>query len=356
MQISSHAHPRPPVLDDDGMLVVDLAAHEQAAEVRLLQEVRRPRDEPVFRRIDRGWRALLDPGPVDRLEYRFSVRSHDGGTAILTDPHNPAVVADPFGARSVWTRSTYVPPAWTTSMPRRRGHRTQTTLRSAVLGMDLPTRIWHHPDLAPGSPGPLLVVHDGPAYDDEAGLGLLLDHLSSDPSVPPARAALLAAPDRDRLYSANPRYARAVLDDVVAGVAAHTGGEVTTLVGLGASLGGLAHLHAAVEHPGAYGAMLLQSGSYFRPTLDGVESGWPWFGRVTGFTDRLQTEAPGPAVPTIMTCGLVEENLSNNEEVAERLRDCGWPVELVGVRDAHNMTAWRDALHPHLRDALRTVA
>jgi enterochelin esterase family protein len=34
--------------------------------------------------------------------------------------------------------------------------------------------------------------------------------------------------------------------------------------------------------------------------------------------------------------------------MAAALRRLGYPVHTVEFRDAHNYTAWRDALHPHL--------
>jgi enterochelin esterase family protein len=46
--------------------------------------------------------------------------------------------------------------------------------------------------------------------------------------------------------------------------------------------------------------------------------------------------------------------------MSQVLADRGYPVNLVVVRDAHNYTAWRDALHPNLtgllQNLVRTVA
>ena len=217
-------------------------------------------------------------------------------------------------------------------------------------------RRWAHPDIAAGDPAPLVVVHDGPAFDDEAGLGHLLDMLVDDPDVPPFRVAALGAEHREPWYSANPVYTGALVDELLP-LFGRTGprpGPTSRVVGIGASLGALAHLHAAITRPGTHDGLLLMSGSYFRPHLDGVESGFPWFDRITSFTDRLVEEGPshGPVQVTI-TCGTVEENRANNDEVAAVLADAGWPTTVVHHRDAHTMTSWRDVLHPHLRDLLR---
>ena len=63
----------------------------------------------------------------------------------------------------------------------------------------------------------------------------------------------------------------------------------------------------------------------------------------------------GVAVPVAITCGRAEENRHNNREMAHALRSQGYPVTIAEVPDAHNFTAWRDALDPHLTDLLRRV-
>ena len=59
------------------------------------------------------------------------------------------------------------------------------------------------------------------------------------------------------------------------------------------------------------------------------------------------TELASP-VPAVLTCGLVEENLHNNREMAQTLRRQGYPVTLAEIPDAHNYTGWRDAFDPYL--------
>jgi enterochelin esterase family protein len=56
-----------------------------------------------------------------------------------------------------------------------------------------------------------------------------------------------------------------------------------------------------------------------------------------------------------MTCGVAEENLHNNRDMARTLRAQGHPLRFVEVPDAHNLTAWRDAWHPHLAGLAREV-
>jgi enterochelin esterase-like enzyme len=133
--------------------------------------------------------------------------------------------------------------------------------------------------------------------------------------------------------------------------------RVRPVVGMGASLGGLAMLHAQRRFPRAFAGLFLQSGSFFRPRLDPQESGFSQFRRIVRFTGRV-VGAVRPAhhpVPTVLTCGRVEENLANNREMAGALRRQGYPAELFEVPDAHAFTGWRDAFDPYLTSLLRSV-
>ncbi|MGH2820731.1 MAG: hypothetical protein ACRDJ5_08760 [Actinomycetota bacterium] len=56
-----------------------------------------------------------------------------------------------------------------------------------------------------------------------------------------------------------------------------------------------------------------------------------------------------------MTCDTVEENLANNQAMRDALVSQGYDVVLHTQRDAHNWTAWRDALDPPLADLLREL-
>jgi len=69
----------------------------------------------------------------------------------------------------------------------------------------------------------------------------------------------------------------------------------------------------------------------------------------------MRAQDVGHPVPTVLTCGLVEENLHNNREMAQALRRQGYPAQLFEVPDAHNYVSWRDAFDPYLTDLLRYV-
>ena len=117
----------------------------------------------------------------------------------------------------------------------------------------------------------------------------------------------------------------------------------------------LAMLHAHCRHPDCFGALFLQSGSFFRPDYDSHERRFGYYQRIVSFVASLPGGLPGRPVPVTMTCGTIEENLPNNRSMAQVLATAGYPAALHEVPDAHNYTAWRDAFHPYLTRLLGQV-
>ena len=161
-------------------------------------------------------------------------------------------------------------------------------------------------------------MHDGTDYERQAQLTRLIAHAIATNRIPACRVALLDPGDRDDDYSASVRYARslAALLPRLAPATAHAG--------LGASLGALALLHTRWLHPGAFGALMLQSGSFFRQRWDRQESGFARFRRISRFVGAvLNASTAATPIPTALTCGAPEENLANNRAVATALRRQG---------------------------------
>jgi enterochelin esterase-like enzyme len=115
-------------------------------------------------------------------------------------------------------------------------------------------------------------------------------------------------------------------------------------------------LATQLRHAGTFGGLMLASGSFFHPTDDAQESGFRRYWRIVDrVTDVLEGAMRVPDVPWLrvgMVCGTVEENLANNYRMASALTDSGHGVTFAEFRDAHNFTAWRDALDPHLTSVL----
>jgi enterochelin esterase family protein len=215
--------------------------------------------------------------------------------------------------------------------------------------------VWTPVDLEPGQPAPLLVVHDGPEYARLGGLTHYLGAAIGSGDLPPLRAALIDPGDRNEWYPANPDYARSLNEALLPRLADDA--AATVRVGVGASLGGLAMLHFHRTFPNWLDGLFLQSSSFFTPDLDGHESNFSGYLPVTEFVASVSEAGDDPhPVPTVLTCGTVEENLANNELMAATLRGLRYPTQMIEVPDAHNFTAWRDALHPQLSALIADVA
>ncbi|GAB2476867.1 alpha/beta hydrolase [Jatrophihabitans fulvus] len=311
------------------------------ARVRLEQDV--GLTDVEFARVPGAWQLEFEQPDVLRMEYLFEVTDHNGRSWTTTDPVHDRRAPGAFGEKSVLEFDGYEAPAWlgADGVPG-----SFTEAGADVLGT--PVRVWTPTGL--DGPAPLLVVHDGPEFDGMARFTAWLAAMIADGSVPPSRAVLLDPGDRNDWYAANDGYADAV-------AAALPKVSATVRVGVGASLGGLAMLHLHRRHPTLLGGLFLQSSSFFTPELDGQESGFSGYEAVTSFVASVH-DADGDLapVPTVLTCGTVEENLANNRTMTTTLRRLGYPAELHAVRDAHNFVAWRDALHPHLTELVRRAS
>jgi len=323
------------------------------AGVRLQQEI--GLTGPLeFSRTRGVWRLAIEPPDVDRMEYLFEVRDHNGAQMTITDPTNPRRAPGAFGEKSVLEIDGYEPPAWL-ELPPVEGTESSLEVHAADLDGTVEVTVWAPAELPAGDPAPLIVAHDGPEYARLGGLTHYLGAAIAAETLPPLRAALIDPGDRNAWYSANPAYAKTLMTDVLDGL--DDVAPATIRIGMGASLGGLAMLHAHRSHPGRLDGLLLQSGSFFTPKLDPQEGDFSGFKAVTEFVAEVHNASDDPhPVPSVITCGTVEENLANNELMAGTLARLGYAVRMTTVRDAHNYIAWRDAWHPQLAELVTAVA
>ncbi|HEU5269542.1 MAG TPA: alpha/beta hydrolase-fold protein [Jatrophihabitans sp.] len=325
--------------------------HARLRGVRLQQEVRVPGDQLNFRYRQGLWRLRLPRPAVDRMEYLFELRHRNDDRQTMPDPANPRRAPGAFGEKSVIEFPEYRPPRWL-DWPRADGSYTELRVYGRALDAEITGQLWTPAGLT--GPAPLLVAHDGPEYAALGGLQGYLAALIEAGELPPIRLALLAPGDRNNWYAANPDYARVLAEDVLPALAEQA--PHTVRVGAGASLGGLAMLHAHRSAPGGFGALFLQSSSFFTPELDPQERRFSRFEQVTRFVAEVAGASTDPdPVPVAMTCGGLEENLANNRAMADTLRALGYAVTFREVADVHNFTAWRDAFDPSLTELLRQV-
>jgi len=306
-----------------------------------------------FAYADGAWQLTLGRPPVHRMEYRFQLRHPAGGVEEICDPTNPLRAPGAFGDKSVVEFPDYTAPDWLAA-DRVDGEYLDLAVPAPLLGRDVAVRLWTPAELT--EPLPLLVAHDGPEYDRLAGLTAFVAALVAGGRLPPCRVALLAPGDRDAEYAANPRYS-ATLHQRVLPALREVAAVRAPVVGMGASLGGLAMLHAQRALPGLFGGLFLQSASFLTVELDPQENGrFAKFAEVSSYVARVLAEGtPAETVPVALTCGLAEENLANNRQMAATLTAHGYPAHLSEVPDAHNYVGWRDAFDPVLADLLTTV-
>ncbi len=322
--------------------------------VRLWQEVRVPGDQLDFTYVGAEWVLTLDRPPVRRMEYLLELTHGDGGSETVPDPGNPVRVDGAFGVHSVLEFPDYLLPAWLDA-PATGSRWRMLTVPGRALKAAVDVRLWSPATVPADQPLPLLVAHDGPEYDALSALTRYSGAGIASGALPPHRLALLAPGDRNEWYSCSTPYASALAAAVLPALhmIAPTRGPT---VGMGASLGALAMLHAQRRHPGSFGALFLQSGSFFRPRLDGQEARFGRYQRIVRFVnDTLRAGLAGESIPVAMTCGGIEPNVANNRLMVRALAAQGYDARLEEVPDVHNYTAWRDAFDPHLTRLLSSV-
>jgi enterochelin esterase-like enzyme len=343
--------PIAPIVGGDAIEFSFPDADRRLSAVRLMQDVRVPGELLDFAWSAGIWTLRIERPPVDRLEYKLELTYRDGGDQSVTDPGNPLTAPGAFGAKSVLELPGYRRPQWLDlAAPEGRSRVLDITTRSVKAGVHC--HLWSPQGVETDRPLPLLVVHDGPEYDDLAQLTTYLSALINAGRIPPLRAALLAPGLRDDWYSADGAYTRAlclaVLPQLKKTVA------TTRTIGMGASLGALALLHAHRGHARSFDALFLQSGSFFHARLDAHERRFSNYERVVRAVDTvLRAKGHREPVPVVLTCGEIEENIDNNRIMARALAAQGYDVALHEVRDVHNYVAWRDAFDPHLTGLLR---
>ena len=333
------------ICDGDAVLF-RLRDHDQRlAGVRLNAAV--VPDPPDFTYVaaTRAWELRLPRPAVQRIEYSLELIRPGGERETVADPDNPRR----HGDGSVLWCPGYREPQWLLAGAAPGDWRDVYLPLSAVRS-EIVARVW-----SPAAGADRVVVaHDGPDYERHGELARYLAAMIGAGRIPPCHLVLLPPGDRYEWYSASPAYARALGLEVLPKIAAELGTD-RPVVGVGASLGALAMLHAQRRHPAGFAGLFLQSGSFFQPRFDRQESGFRRYLRIVRFTGRVLRAPAGPAVPVALTCGTVEENLANNRDMAAALARQGCDLTFAENRDGHNWTGWRDAFDPHLTGLLQRV-
>jgi enterochelin esterase family protein len=310
-----------------------------------------PTSQP-FKRVDGTdlWYLVLELPARSRVEYKIDVvngREHNW----IRDPLNPAMARDPFGANSVAHGAGYERPGWTLHDPEARpGTIEEREVESGALARRQPYRLYLPARFRTTRRYPLLVVHDGDDYLQYTGLQTVLDNLIHRLEVAPLVVALASSPRRLVEYADDPAHARFLAEELVA--------ELERTLPLdprpasrglaGASFGAVASLAAAWRHPGFFGRLLLQSGSFAFTDIGHQHRRGPAFDPVVRFVNAFRDQPGLPAEKVYVSCGTYESLIYENRSLVPLLQATGMEVRYEEARDGHNWENWRDRLRQGL--------
>ena len=207
----------------------------------------------------------------------------------------------------------------------------------------------------PGSTRRCSSCTTAPSTRDYAGLTRFLDVMSWEERIPPLRAALIQPVDRNETYSASALYAAALARELLPEIAKRVPHK--RRIGMGASLGGLAMLHAhrATRSSSTACCSSRAASSGNAPTSRSAR--FPRYRRITqihrhGAPRRSKahgrSRSRSPAAPPRRTARTTRPSPLRSARRATRRGS-------ALVRDAHNWTCWRDAFDPHLPALIEAV-
>ena len=307
--------------------------------------------ELQFRRLRRSsvWVLQIDLPRRSRMEYKIGVMRGSRGE-LVRDPLNSHLARDPFGANSVVYGEGYEPPEWTVEDPEaRKGTVEERHLDSKVFGDWRPIQIYRPARFRETRRYPLLVVHDGLDYLKFANLQEILDNLIHRLELPPLIAVMTQSLDRMKEYAADEQHADFIVKDLVPQMEDLLPliREPSARAMMGASFGAVASLSTAWRHPGFFGKLFLQSGSFVFTEI-GDHDRPPMFDPVVKFVNKFRKKPGRPADQVFLSCGVYESLIYYNRSLVPLLQETGMQVRVREANDGHNWENWRDRLREGL--------
>jgi enterochelin esterase family protein len=295
------------------------------------------------------WYDVLELPEGSRVEYKFEV-VRGGGSEWVSDPLNPHLARDPFGANSVIQGAGYAVPDWAIEDPSvRQGSLEERRFRSRMLGGTRKVTIYRPARFRESRTYPLLLVHDGGDYLAYAGLKTVLDNLIHRLEIPGLIAVLMHPQDRMEQYRGSETHSRYLVEELVPDLERALPLRATpeSRVLMGASLGAVASLSTAVRYPDTFGGLLLQSGSFAFSDIGGHGRG-PIFDPIADFVNEYRRAPTVVARRIFVSCGIYESLIYENRSLVPVLERTGMNVRFVESRDGHNWENWRDRLRTGL--------
>jgi enterochelin esterase family protein len=295
------------------------------------------------------WALTMELPERSRFEYKFEVVAN-GHRELVLDRLNGVIAHDPFGANSVCQGYAYERPGWTLRDPEARsGSLAELEVASSSFQESREINIYLPARFRRSRSYPLLVVHDGLDYLRYAELKIVLDNLIHRLEIPAMIVALTQSPDRLVEYTGDERHAQFLGEDLLPALAARFPllDDSNARGLMGASLGGVAALHAASRYPRFFGQLLLQSGSFAFSDL-GRHNKEPAFDPVVRFVNEYRNNPFAVAEKIYMSCGIYESLIYENRSLLPLLQNQGMQIYFEESRDAHNWENWRDRLRQGL--------
>jgi enterochelin esterase-like enzyme len=316
------------------------------------------------------WYATFRLPTDTRFAYRFAPNDNlvpfERDTNIFArlrtmrrDPANPNVFSyGAFGDASVLQ----LPNAPIDTLVKRRegtphGIVSSFTIASHVLGQDRQIWIYTPPLYARQRRAEYKVAlfADGQSYQDLIPTPTILDNLIAGHAIRPVIAVFVDNPSatREQDLDCSPRWTSFLTEELMPWLSAryHIAREARDRIVAGYSLGGLAAACAAMQRPDVFGAVIAQSGSFFRaPAGEQPE----WLARRLTHIGRLP-------IRWVMSIGLYETAAIPSRDpsmltASRHLRDVllakGYAVTYRELASGHEHVAWRAVLGDALRQAL----
>ena len=281
----------------------------------------------------------------DDVRYEYAFIDSDG--SVRADPERGATGRNPWYDEVTEVRGpAYAPhpladpPAPIVPWPVRR-HR----IDSRAFGEVRRVSVASPPDVH--GPLPVVVLHDGVAYQRLARAADVLAELVRRALACPAHLVFVEPGERRREYAWDERHVHFVHDEVRPAVMAHhpTGAGWWAM---GASLGGLAAATLALHAPDDWSGVVAQAGAFLgTPDLrrhHGVEDSW--------LAERLEAGA-GARLRWVLEVGTLDWLIGVNRRVRDALDAHGVDLAYRERPVGHNWGGWRDALPDVLAAALR---
>jgi enterochelin esterase family protein len=269
---------------------------------------------------------------------------------VFTDPFAPRVA--PFFSISTgktgrysWFEGPDAPPQPWLLLPHAsvRGALESRLATSAILGNTRELTVYLPPGYASQGPGdyPLLLMFDRDEYLTTVRVPQILDAMIGAGAVPPLIAVLVDVIDHDtrnRELPGDPRFQQFIREELLPQLEGEfrVTRDPAKRIAAGVSYGGLSAMLLAMRYPEAIGAVLSQSGAFWRGSASAAAGGGDEVAELVAGSPRLPLRFS-------LTVGLLEGErmLGANRRLRDALVAKGHEVDYAEFMGAHDWIAWR---------------